>query len=85
VGSATLQPNQVLTTDGGKAEILLTPGAFLRVGSNSSVRMISPSLINTEVEVQRGEAHVEVDQLFKQNDLQVLEDGATIQLQKRGV
>ena len=86
VGSAILQPNQVLnTTPGGKAEILLTPGVFLRVGSNSSVKMISPSLTNTEVEVQRGEAQVEVDQLFKQNNLQVLEDGATIQLQKRGV
>ena len=86
VGAATLQPDQVLTTAaGGKAEILLMPGAFLRVGSDSSVRMISPSLTNTQVEVQRGEAQVEVDQLFKQNDLQVLEDGATIQLQKRGV
>jgi hypothetical protein len=86
VGTATLQPNDVLTTAaGGKVEILLMPGAFLRVGSDSSVRMISPSLTNTQVEVQRGEAQVEVDQIFKQNDLQMLEDGATIQLQKRGV
>ena len=86
VGSATLQPNEVLTTAaGGKAEILLTPGAFLRVGGDSAVKMISPSLTNTLVEVQRGEAQVEVDQLFKQNDLQVLEDGATIRMQKRGI
>ena len=85
VGSAELQPGQSLTTQAGKVEILLTPGVFLRVGSNSSVRMISPNLTDTEVEVQRGEAQVEVDQLFKQNDLRVLEDGATIQLQKHGV
>ena len=85
VGSAELQPGQSLTTQAGKVEILLTPGVFLRVGSNSSVKMISPGLTNTEVEVQRGEAQVEVDQIFKQNDLRVLEDGTTTQLQKRGV
>lgn len=86
VGSAILQPNEVLTTTpGGKAEILLTPGVFLRVGGNSAVRMISPGLANTEVEVQRGEAQVEVDQLYKQNNLQVLEDGATILMEKKGV
>lgn len=85
VGSTELQPSQALTSREGKAEILLTPGVFLRVGSKSSVRMISPNLTNTEVEVQRGEAQVEVDQIYKQNDLLVMEDGATTQLQKRGV
>ena len=85
VGSAELQPGQTLTNRNGKAEILLTPGVFLRLGSNSSVKMISPSLTNTEVEVQRGEAQVEVDQIFKQNDLQVREDGATTRLQKVGL
>jgi len=85
VGSAELQAGQMLTTQAGKAEILLTPGVYLRVGNDSSVKMISPSLTHTEVEVQRGEAEVEVDQIFKQNDLRVLEDGATTQLQKRGV
>jgi hypothetical protein len=85
VGSVELQPGQTLTSREGKAEILLTPGVLLRVGSNSAVRMISPGLTNTEVEVRRGEAQVEVDQIFKQNNLLVLEDGATTQLQKRGV
>ncbi|MGA7080589.1 MAG: hypothetical protein WBY61_17865, partial [Terriglobales bacterium] len=49
IGSAQLQTGQSLTTKKGKAEILLTPGVFLRLGSNSSVRMISPSLTDTEV------------------------------------
>jgi hypothetical protein len=85
VGSAELQPGQTLSSGQGKAEILLTPGVFLRVGSDSAVKMISPSLTNTEIEVQRGEALIEVDQIFKQNNLRVLEDGATTQLQKRGL
>jgi hypothetical protein len=85
VGSAELRPGETLTSHNGKAEILLTPGVFLRTGDNSSVKMISPSLSNTEVEVQRGEAQVEVDQVYKQNKLLVKEDGATTQLQKRGL
>ena len=40
IGSTEIDPGQVLTTDNGKAEILLTPGVFLRLGSDSSVRMV---------------------------------------------
>src|SRR6266478_3911361 len=33
-GSAVLGPDQILTTQSGKAEVLLTPGVFARVGDN---------------------------------------------------
>jgi len=86
VGSVILQPNQVLiTTPDAKAEVLLTPGVYLRLSGNSAVKMISPSLTNTQVEIERGEAQVEVDQIFKQNALRVQEDGAITQLQKKGI
>src|SRR3974390_519291 len=49
VGNAELQSGQVLETGNGKAEILLTPGVYLRLGSNSSVKMVSNSLTNVEV------------------------------------
>src|SRR5215469_3388928 len=39
VGTADLQDGQVLETGNGKAEILLTPGVYLRLGNNSSVKM----------------------------------------------
>jgi hypothetical protein len=54
IGSAELQPGQSLVTGKGKAEVLLTPGVFLRVGNNSSVQMISPSLTDTEVGLDKG-------------------------------
>src|SRR5260370_1190324 len=41
IGSAELKRGQSLTTESGKAEVLLTPGVFLRVGDNSTVTMIS--------------------------------------------
>src|SRR5271170_3819188 len=40
VGLVQLEPDQVLQTGRGRAELLLTPGVFLRLGDNSSVRLI---------------------------------------------
>jgi hypothetical protein len=48
-----------LRTAQGRAEILLTPGVFLRVGENSSIRMVSSSLADTKVEMLTGSAIVE--------------------------
>lgn len=45
-----------LRTEEGRAEVLLTPGTFLRVGANSAVRMLSNKLEDTRVELLRGSA-----------------------------
>jgi hypothetical protein len=45
-----------LRTEDGRAEVLLTPGTFLRVGANSSIRMISNQLDDTRVELLSGSA-----------------------------
>jgi hypothetical protein len=83
--SVFLNANDTLTTDLGKAEVLLTPGVFLRVGENAAVKMISPSLTDTQVEVSRGEAIIEVDGLVKENDITVLDHEGTIKIQKEGL
>src|ERR1700721_2844367 len=44
IGEAILEPGQSITTENGKAEVLLTPGVFLRGGRNSAVRMFSRRL-----------------------------------------
>jgi hypothetical protein len=85
VGVAELGTGQSLTTTNGKAEVLLTPGVFLRVDGHSAVKMISPSLTYTEVGIEKGQAMVEVAEIHRENDLRVLEDGATTQLLKTGL
>ncbi len=85
IGSIQLQTGQSLNTENGKAEFLLTPGVFMRVGDNSSVTMLSPTLTNTEVTINKGHAMVEVDQIHKSNDLRVVEDNATTRLLKTGL
>jgi hypothetical protein len=85
VGSAELQPGQTLATGNGKAEILLTPGVFLRVGDNSAVQMVSTNLTNTEADLVKGQATVEVAEIHPYNQLRIVEDGATTELQKDGL
>ena len=85
VGSVTLQPGQSLATENGRAEILLTPGVVLRVAHDSSVTMVSPDLINTEVQIDKGESLVKVNDLHKENNLRVQEGGATATLKKNGL
>jgi FecR protein len=85
IGSTTLQTGQSLTTQNGKAEILLTPGVFLRLDDNSSAKMLSPSLTNTEVGLNKGRAMVEVAEIHPQNDLRITEDGTSTRLLKTGL
>lgn len=85
IGSAELQAGQVLATANGKAEILLTPGVYLRLGANSSVRMISGDLTNTRLALKQGEAMVEVDQIYPQNDIRISQNNANTRLVKTGL
>jgi hypothetical protein len=48
-----------LRTERGRAEVLLTPGVFLRIGENSSIRMLSNQLADTRVELLGGSAILE--------------------------
>jgi hypothetical protein len=83
--TAVLEANQVLHTGRGKAEILLTPGVFVRVGDESAVKMISPDLADTQVAVTKGSAILEVDELFKQNDLTVSVGNSLTRIDKDGL
>jgi hypothetical protein len=85
LGKTFLNTNDTLSTGVGKAEVLLTPGVFLRIGDNSEVRMVSPSLTDTQVEVTKGEAMVEVAELVKDNNIQILDHGASMRLEKTGL
>jgi len=48
-----------LRTASGRAEVLLTPGVFLRIDQNSAIRMVSNSLADSRVELLSGSAMVE--------------------------
>ncbi len=85
IGKIVVDPGQTLMTENGKAELLLTPGVFVRLGESSALTMISLGLTNTRVSLDRGEAFVEVDEIHPENDLRILQDGITTQLVKMGL
>ncbi len=89
IGHTEVDAGQLLSTGNGKAEMLLTPGVFLRLDNNSVVKMVSPNLTHTEVALERGRAEIEVDQISKANNLQVDvangSGGAEVQLVQRGL
>jgi hypothetical protein len=85
VGNMQLAKDQSISTQNGKAEVLLTPGVFLRMGANSTVEMISPNLTKTEVRLVQGRANVEIDQLYNQNFFLVDMPNGQAHLTKKGL
>lgn len=85
VGNTELQAGQYLSTANGKAEVLLTPGVFLRLGNNTTVQMISPDLTHTELMLEQGRADVEVDQIYPQNNILIDFKNGQTQLLQHGL
>lgn len=56
---ASIPEGAELRTEQGRAEVLLTPGVFLRVGENTAVRMVANALSDTRVELLTGSAIVD--------------------------
>jgi hypothetical protein len=77
--------DQTLATEEGRAEVLLTPGVFLRLSEDSSFKMISNRLSDTSFEVVSGNALIEVMELLKDNAITVQFKGATASLDKHGL
>jgi hypothetical protein len=80
-----VKPGQVLATEEGRVEVLLTPGVFLRLTENSSVRMISNSLADTRMKVVSGSALIEVGELLEHNAIAFDAAGAHITFAKKGL
>ncbi len=85
IGKVALDPGQSLITKSGKAEILLTPGVFVRLGDLTTVTMISSGLTHTRMSVDRGEVFVEVAEIYPENDLRIIVDGKATELTKIGL
>lgn len=85
IGKTTLEVGQSVATQTGKVEILLTPGVFLRIGNNSSVRMMENGLADTEMNLTKGHAMVEVDQIYPQNNLRIVEGNVSARMLKPGL
>ena len=80
-----VKENQILKTEDGRAEVLLTPGVFLRVGENSSFRMITNRLIDTRLDFLSGSAVVEAEDIGKDNSVTLVYKDATVHPARKGI
>ncbi len=80
-----MKEGQILRTDEGRAEVLLNPGVFMRVGENSSVKMISNRLVDTRLDVLSGSAMIEIAEMTKEQGLTLAYKDATVELRKKGL
>jgi len=80
-----VKAGQLVATAEGRAEILLTPGVFLRMAEHTSVRMLSNALADTRLEVVSGSALVEVGELLEHNAIAFEASGVHMELAKKGL
>jgi hypothetical protein len=81
---AKLKPGSTLMTADGRAEVLLTPNTYFRIGEKSTMRMLSDSLSDTRVELMAGSASIDsanapagdfVKVVFKDSTIRILKPG----------
>jgi len=83
-----IKENMELRTQDGRAEILLNPGAFLRVGENSAVRMVSNKLTDSRMELLSGSVIVEADSSAEaegEEIVTILYTGTAAHIRKGGI
>ncbi len=82
---ASLKEGSTLRTENGRAELLLTPGVFLRVDEHSAVRMAKNALSDTRVEFLRGAAILDSNQAAPGNSIVLVYKSFQIRFPKLGV
>ncbi len=80
-----LRNGSELRTEEGRAEVLLGPGVFMRLGENSAVRMVSNDIVNSRLEFLAGSAIVESADVAKNESIGFAYKGSSIDLVKKGV
>ena len=80
-----VKESQVLRTEEGRVEVLLTPGVFLRLNENSSFKMVSNKLSDTQVEALTGTVMIECAELLPDNSITLIYKDRKIAIEKSGL
>lgn len=81
---ATIPEGAELRTEKGRAEILLTPGVFLRVGENSAIRMQANALADTRVELLAGSAMIDSSEVNSGTSVTTIVGGWNVHQAEKG-
>jgi hypothetical protein len=84
-GHIQMQNGQLLSTKQGYAEVLLSPGAYLRLGEDSCVRMDDNQLGNTQIALTQGSALIEVVQEIEGNRITFAIAASVVEIERAGL
>jgi len=80
-----LQEGEIFSSP-NRAELLMMPGAYLRLERSAEVRMLSVSVSHPEVEILSGLVSLEVNEMAKESSLSLnWSDGQAISITHRGL
>ncbi len=76
--------NSKLETQSGKADLLLAPGVFLRLGTNTGIRLLSNKLFDVQVDLLSGSAIVESVTVLHDNSIRFFHNRQQIRIDRAG-
>jgi hypothetical protein len=79
-----IKPGSELRLEDGRAEVLLTPGVFLRMGEGSAIRMVSNVLADTRVDLLHGPAIIDATEPSPQTSVTVAVGDTQIRVHRAG-
>lgn len=82
---SSVPPGAELRTAEGRAEVLLTPGVFVRIGARSAIRMVANELSDTRVELLAGSALVDSAELNSGTSVTLIYKNWSVRFLKQGV
>jgi len=80
-----VKAGQRLRTAEGRAEVLLTPGVFLRLAEHSEIAMIATALTDTRIQVLDGSMIIEAGEIQKEHAIELTVGTSVLDVRKRGV
>jgi ferric-dicitrate binding protein FerR (iron transport regulator) len=80
-----LNEGEILSSEAGRAEVLLNPGTVLRIGNMTRIRIDNGELTNTRVSIEAGSAVVTVNQLPKLDRVEIHIGGKVVVMDGVGV
>ena len=80
-----LHDGETLATANGSADVLLAPGALLRIGQDTTVSMVTASPARTEVRLGQGQANISVNLVHKDSLLLLDMPNGQTQVLSRGL
>jgi hypothetical protein len=80
-----MKKGDVFLTGRGRAEILLAPDIFLRLGERASIRLVSDRIMHAAIDLVTGRAILEAASLRKTQTVILKCGDATVSISKRGL